>query len=922
MRPLRLLLQAFGPYLERTELDFTQLQQAGLFLITGPTGGGKTSLLDAMSFALYCRATGGKRSFSSMRCMSAPQETPTLVEFDFALQEETYRFCRSQYIHLKRGTHEPDLRETHQCFRLEEGEFRLLESGSESAVRRRAEELLHLTCEQFSQVIVLPQGDFLRLLRANSKDKGEMLQTLFSAGLWRRVTEGFHRRTRELEDALRQGEALRSSLLQKEEADSLPALEERQKALTLREAALRRENQELAQTLERQEALLKQAETYFQRKQTKEEAEKAQTQARAALTQGEQAAAQAPKNREQAQKLRERMVALAQEETQLAQRREELARARDLQKRAAAAGAQVSQGEKELSQLEELGKALGQRVERGTAFVESCQAAAEQLPALLERQQSLEKQAAAWEELALREQRRTAAEQNVQKARQEAAEKKVLWESLSHRLEAQESLLRQNAAWDLANTLTPGAPCPVCGSREHPAPGWAAHPASGEAGSPGQEKPLPAAQLDLLRQQEKRAREELGAAQAQAQARDTEARQAAESVQQQKDLCLQGLPREETVRQLEALRQETAARKKDAARLGLAREKLRGLVQERDQKAKEEAALREELSARKGQAQELAQRAAEARESCAGWDEASLEQAIARKRQASQEAQGQAAALEQEARQWEARRERAAAAYTLAQETLQKAQEAWEACPTPWDQPPELPSLRKSCATLRQQGLERREELGKTVSRLQALEGTLRQVRQLTQELSEQEARYTRVARLSKSLGGANPLKMPILQYVLSVMLDQVLVSANRFFSTLSRGRYALRLMEGPKGGNALGGLDLEVLDGASMLPRSIETLSGGEQFLASLSLAFGLSDVVQAHSGAVRLDALFIDEGFGSLDGETLDVAMKALAMLQNSGRLVGIISHVSELKNRIPCRVEVTRDGNGLAHAGIRTQ
>ena len=161
---------------------------------------------------------------------------------------------------------------------------------------------------------------------------------------------------------------------------------------------------------------------------------------------------------------------------------------------------------------------------------------------------------------------------------------------------------------------------------------------------------------------------------------------------------------------------------------------------------------------------------------------------------------------------------------------------------------------------------------------------------------------------------------MPILQYVLSVMLDEVLHSANRFFSTLSRGRYALRLMEGPKGGNSLGGLDLEVLDGASMLPRSIETLSGGEQFLASLSLAFGLSDVVQAHSGAVRLDALFIDEGFGSLDGETLDTAMKALALLQSSGRLVGIISHVSELKNRIGCRVEVTRDAAGFSHASAR--
>ena len=144
----------------------------------------------------------------------------------------------------------------------------------------------------------------------------------------------------------------------------------------------------------------------------------------------------------------------------------------------------------------------------------------------------------------------------------------------------------------------------------------------------------------------------------------------------------------------------------------------------------------------------------------------------------------------------------------------------------------------------------------------------------------------------------------------------------NHYLGEMTEGRYQLCRMTSAAKYGASSGLDLEVLDGASMLPRSIETLSGGEQFLASLSLAFGLSDVVQAHSGAVGLDAIFIDEGFGSLDGETLDTAMKALAMLQNSGRLVGIISHVSELKNRIPCRVEVTRDGNGLAHAGIRTQ
>ena len=190
----------------------------------------------------------------------------------------------------------------------------------------------------------------------------------------------------------------------------------------------------------------------------------------------------------------------------------------------------------------------------------------------------------------------------------------------------------------------------------------------------------------------------------------------------------------------------------------------------------------------------------------------------------------------------------------------------------------------------------------------------------LTGEAAALEGQLSRVARLSKSLSGSNPMKMPILQYVLSVMLEEVLGSANRFFATLSRGRYALRLKDGPAT-RGYGGLDLEVLDGASMLPRSIETLSGGEQFLASLSLAFGLSDVVQNHSGAVRLDSLFIDEGFGSLDGETLDTAMKALAMLQSGGRLIGIISHVSELKNRIPCRVEVNRDAAGFSHAAIKT-
>ena len=198
-----------------------------------------------MSFALYCRATGGRRSFAAMRCMSAPEDLPTLVELDFSLQGETYRFRRSQYTYRKRNK-ETELRESHECFQWKEGDFQLLESGSESAVRRRAEELLHLTCEQFSQVIVLPQGDFLRLLRANSKDKGEMLKTLFSAGLWRQVTDRLHQRTRSLEEQTGRLSATRESFLRKEQAGSTPELEGKAAALAQREQALQQEASDLS----------------------------------------------------------------------------------------------------------------------------------------------------------------------------------------------------------------------------------------------------------------------------------------------------------------------------------------------------------------------------------------------------------------------------------------------------------------------------------------------------------------------------------------------------------------------------------------------------------------------------------------------------------------------------------------------------
>lgn len=914
MRPLRLELQAFGPYLEKTELDLTQFQESGLFLISGPTGGGKTSLLDAMCFALYCRATGGKRSFSGMRCMSAPQELPTLVEFDFALQGERYRFRRSQFTHVKRNTKLPELRESHECFQQIDGDWKLLESGSESAVRRRAEELLHLTCEQFSQVIVLPQGDFLRLLRANSKDKGEMLKTLFSAGVWREVADRFHQRERTLEDQGKQSTALRASLLQKEGCDTTQALEEKAAALAQGEERLRAQSAAGAKELEQAEGLLQAAETYARLEKAYQEALAAFQKNQAACNQLEGTAPQWEQKRCQAQALREQAVALAQEGAQLSQRREELLRAETAGQQAAATWNQVERQKKSLEELSQQANQLAQRLEKGNAFLKGCEEAATKLPGLLEQRQALEKLASAWEELSRREARCQEAQTALEAAQQAARQKQVLLETLTQRLEHQEALLRKNAALELSHTLREGAPCPVCGSVHHPSP------------AQGEESLLDPKQTEALRQEERAARQAHVNAAALAGSRETEATQAQEAAAQQRALCretaapLGGIGPETCDRQFQEASAQAEAAKRDAARLEAAKGKIQALEKERETCQQQAATLRERLSALTAQAQELDRRAQEARAACAGLDGKALEEAIQQRRKEYQAREQAAAQLLKEAQEGETQLERAKTALGLSQGALEKAQSQWKECPTPWEEPPPLEPLRQRCQTLRRENLARREELGKTASLLQTVKATLEQVGSLDRELAGLEEKLSQVARLSKSLSGANPLKMPILQYVLSIMLDEVLLSANRFFSTLSRGRYALRLMEGPKGGNALGGLDLEVLDGASMLPRSIETLSGGEQFLASLSLAFGLSDVVQNHSGAVRLDSLFIDEGFGSLDGETLDTAMKALSMLQTSGRLVGIISHVSELKNRIPCQIQVTRDAAGFSHAAIR--
>ncbi len=909
MKPLRLLLQAFGPYPGRVELDFTQFNQAGIFLISGPTGGGKTALLDAMSFALFGRSTGGRRSFDSMRCAVAGQNDPTVVEYDFSLHDKIYRFRRTRYVHINRNTKQPEFRDSHECYENRDGEFCLLESKSETAVRNRAEGLLHLTGEQFAQVIVLPQGEFLRLLRANSRDKGEILRTLFAAEDWKEITDRLNVQTRALEGNLRELEARKNSLLEKEGAETSAALEQAALDAAAKEQALREENQ----VLERQSAetgvLLTAAEAWERLEKALGEAKADEKNARERLETLKQQAPAVLERREQAKKLREEAVSLAGEIARLVQRREQLVRTGEILVQAKAAAEETELARADLAGLEARCGEIAQRLEIGEKYVRECQEAAKALPGLLERRQALEKALTAFQELERRRIVLRETEQALTAAEKEAEKKKLLRGTLSQRLEQEERLARENAALELSHTLREGEPCPVCGSREHPAPAC------------GEEALLSKEGLETLRMAERDAREEETRAASRQDALLAEREKAASAFREQESLCAGlELSKKQAEQQTVTLDREVANTKQQAGLLDKAQKRLNELDREREQAEAGKNAQREKLSGLEAKTAELKRRGEEMEKACAGMDRQTLEADLTEKQTRSGACEETAGKLLREAEEADGRVREAGAALELAQAALLKARREMEQFQHPWETPPDLAALRKKAEALREQGLKNSEELGRAAQAALSLKGAAQAVRGLEEEAESLQGAYSRTARLSRLLSGNNPQKLPILQYVLSIMLEEVLACANRFFSTLSRGRYALRLMEGPKGGNALSGLDLEVLDGASMQARSVETLSGGEQFLASLSLAFGLSEVVQNHSGAVRLDSLFIDEGFGSLDGETLDTAMKALSLLQGGGRLVGIISHVAELKSRIPSRIEVSRDAAGNSHAQIR--
>ncbi len=885
MKPLTLVMRAFGPYAGEQRVDFSALARQPLFLVHGPTGAGKSSILDAICYALFGEVSGSSREKAAqLRSLWAAPEVATEVTLDFMLGDACYRIRRrpAQERAKKRGQGTTPEGPKAWLWRRppdapEEEDGTLLESGDRK-VDARISALLGLTAAQFRQVIVLPQGEFRRLLDASTRDRQAILQKLFDTELFARIEQVLKARAEGLKQQLQAFETRRAALL------SPHAVED--------EDALRENLQKVDSEIEKSSATIKKY-------------EKKEESSRQAL---EQARLLARRLREHAEAQR-RLAALRAQAPRFADMEQRLARAEQAaaleplhatlrERRTAEAESAAA-----LQRAEAAAQKATETLQRAEKALNEARRAAEELPNLTQQITRLETLLPDIQALAERETEAAALEKECaglekQLAQQAAALQQAggREQQARERLQALQAALREAHAVALAHTLRDGSPCPVCGATEHPAP---AHARAGEDAS-ASAAPSPEA-LKKAEQALRKAEEQVRQAQA---AHDEQQR----TLLRQQD-------------RLEVLREELARlrgrlpeawRDADAARRQLEEMKARQQALQAALTQAEKAYEEARQAAQQAQAQQQAAR--QAHEQALRQRE-KQEQKFAERLLAEgmeDEAAWLSMRLGEEERQemrqsLASHREALAAAEALAARAAKEAEGLQE---------PDMAALEAAWKEADAALGTAREAHGRLLERQRALRATLEQLQALRKEEEALRAARQDVHALSALASGENPARITLERYVLAALLDEVLLAASERLRVMSDGRYLLQRRAQARRG---GGLELDVFDGWTGEARPVQTLSGGESFLAALSLALGLADVVQARSGVVRMDALFIDEGFGALDAEALERALDALLRLKAEGRLIGIISHVAELRERIPAQLEV-KAARGGSHVHLK--
>lgn len=923
MRPIRLTISAFGPYAEETTIDFSRLGDRGLYLITGDTGAGKTTIFDAITFALYGEASGQERRSAMLRSKYADAAQDTYVELTFALRGQEYTVRRSpEYEHRKKSGEGTTRQPAKAVLTWPDGHV----TASYRDATRDIESEIGLTRDQFAQIGMIAQGDFKRLLLAGTDERRGILRKIFHTERFEALqtqlgirANALRREAEEAERALLQDarqitvpEALSERFAPYREAMTFAAIPDvmalARKGLALDEAARESGEGSSAQIEERRAELAQRIGAAQAIEEAKTALAKTETALKAAAPRAQQTALAAKTERErqpQAEKLGAEIGAL---EAKLP----DYARAEALDNEAGRASEEAEQLLERMAKDRAEKEKLHAGIEKARAMVAQlgdlraqCVSAGEAARRAQEREKRLLQLAELFDALMRLRQKETQA--FVDEARAIGARNNA-----DQRYRQAETAFFGAQAGLLAGTLEENMPCPVCGSRAHPSP------------APMREDAPTEAELDILRAKREKAEREAAACHGAAQRAQSSREAAQRQVIELGEELLPGCE-PEAIGRLAAQEAALAAKTKQeqaqlAAQLEEKNRRLQNTQRLIPEKEEEERALERTIlqatdrqAALSAAAKEKKAQAAQIYQGLAHGTRREAENEIVRMRRARTAMTDALAAAEKAERE---------AAEALA--ALEAKREALTAQVSAQGETEPLQILREKSQALAAEAEALQRTLRALHTRMARNRETLDRMEEGQEDCARRQQTWRMVAALANTANGQVPGKdkVTLETYAQMAHFDRVIDRANIRLRQMTGGQYELRRRASADNLRSQSGLDMEVVDHVNGSSRDVRTLSGGESFKASLALALGLSDEIQSGAGGVKLDTLFVDEGFGSLDGQSLEQAIGVLASLTEGRRLVGIISHVEELGRRIDKKLIVKKDRAGVSRAEIRAE
>jgi len=1005
MKPISLTIEAFGPYRDSVTLDFNELQNHSMFLISGPTGAGKTSILDAMVYALYGEPSGEVRKTDAIRSDFAEPQHMTRVDFSFAIGEAQYRVERlpKQLVAKKRGTGMREQNASATVYEMKDGEWKVI-ATSAAAIRDTIQRIIGFRKDQFLQVVLLPQGEFRKLLVASTSEREELLHTLFRTELYRRLQDALKSAYDEAKSGIEENVTKQSALLQSIPHDEeIPVLTIEHVRELLKDREPHRNTLVVERdkavdvvdqfnTLRNEWALYNQVQQSLIEATNKLDLVKEKEEARSSLHEKVQFLTGLTPSYELYKQLGDKQAVLKTLKTALSDAKKSVEAATQHESKCTEAYevlashaetiqakrttlAQLRQQSEKFDELALLNQELNilkskletQDREKSEAKLQAQHKLVADLEAeLVEVRKQFQANSKALESIPHIQEQLSQLQRyselllEKQKAQNDIDAKEgalaTLDESVKNstvRLERLEHLMAEGRAFELVHLVVDNEPCPVCGSTEHP-----------QLASKPELYPT---------------KEEIEEARA---VRDLELQKQASEIGQKETLVIRLHELDEEVKEqvsklksaiadfsednfaliqqdllsqmerLTALRSDTEQLSKTMAtnedELSVAKDKLAKLdmahkelldnlhnleVQISSGQAKIDAVSKtlpttdldawhkqiesleteintydEQFNAKRGRLEILF---AQVQEETKNLDKFYQEyvkslQSISVSEDDFIDALGDYKVLDAFRTELHALDEAFSTAQAVYDAALKHAQSVIEPSDTVSDE-------------VYVAAVEKRDNLVGSLAawdkETKHIETTLASLEELEKAMGEAREEITFLSRLNDlANGGEQGFKnVTFERYVLGAILDEVVYAANLRLQKMSRNRYSLERSDYTGGGRGKQGLDLAVMDAFTGQSRPANTLSGGETFLASMALALGLADVIQSYAGGIHMDTMFIDEGFGTLDPDTLELAMETLVQLQSSGRLIGMISHVPELKTRIPAHLEVTRGDDG---------